>query len=270
MMTESGKLKLWVASDLHLDIMRHHRDMENKLPIDFWVPDEVDIVVLAGDICEGTAGIEWADELGKPVLYVPGNHEYYRHNLEEMELELRRAAKKSKNVSLLHNDRVDFGNIRFLGTTLWTDYRLEDDEMVAMSAADAYLADHRVITKLDGYKRRLFSAQDAQRIHVRCKEWLERELAKPHPGLTVVITHHGPHMQSVHSKYIGTSPVNAAFSSDLSQLVEQHDIALWIHGHTHHQFDYEIYGTRVLCNPYGYYPSSEIDDFTNNLIVEVG
>jgi predicted phosphodiesterase len=27
---------------------------------------------------------------------------------------------------------------------------------------------------------------------------------------------------------------------------------LWIHGHTHDPFDYEINGTRVICNPRGY------------------
>jgi hypothetical protein len=28
--------------------------------------------------------------------------------------------------------------------------------------------------------------------------------------------------------------------------------ALWIHGHMHDPFDYEINGTRVICNPRGY------------------
>lgn len=266
----SEKKKLWIASDLHLDVMEHFRRQENKLPIEFHVPDEVDIVILAGDICEGTAGITWADELGKPVLFVPGNHEYYRANLEETELALRKTAAASNNVVLLHNDRHDVGNVRFLGTTLWTDYRLEGNEQSAMSAAEACMADHRVISKLDGNRRRLFSARDAQKIHLRCREWLERQLTVPHDGPTVVITHHGPHVNSIHSMYLGTSPINGAFSSDLTEIIKAYDIDLWIHGHTHWTFDYELFGTRVVCNPYGYYPSSEINDFTDNLIVEVG
>ena len=27
---------------------------------------------------------------------------------------------------------------------------------------------------------------------------------------------------------------------------------LWVHGHTHSSFDYNIHGTRVVCNPRGY------------------
>lgn len=263
------KKKIWIASDLHLDVMNHFRRQENKQSIDFDIPAEVDIVILAGDICEGTSGIEWADNIGKPILYVPGNHEYYRGNLEEIEIALRQSAKASKHVVLLHNDRHDVGNIRFLGSTLWTDYRLENEEINAMSAAEALLADHRVISKLDGDKRRLFSAEHAQAIHFRCREWLERQLSIPHDGPTVVITHHAPHINSVHNMYIGTSPVNAAFSSDLTEIIREHDIDLWIHGHTHWTFDYEISGTRIVCNPYGYYPSAEINDFNPNFILEV-
>jgi hypothetical protein len=29
-----------------------------------------------------------------------------------------------KGIHFLENDRVDIGGVRFLGTTLWTDYRL--------------------------------------------------------------------------------------------------------------------------------------------------
>ena len=65
------KKALWIASDLHRDVMNHYRLLENKNPIEFTIPTEVDIVILAGDICEGTAGIVWADEIGKSALYVP-------------------------------------------------------------------------------------------------------------------------------------------------------------------------------------------------------
>ena len=69
--------------------------------------------------------------------------------------------------------------------------------------------------------------------------------------------------------YIGTSPVNACFASDLSDVLEKYDIDLWIHGHTHWTFDYTIFDTRVVCNPYGYYPSREINDFNKKLLIEI-
>jgi len=37
--------------------------------------------------------------------------------------------------------------------------------------------------------------------------------------------------------------------------------ALWIHGYTYDPFDYEIYGTRIVCNPHGYAPKALTPDF---------
>jgi hypothetical protein len=35
-------------------------------------------------------------------------------------------------------------------------------------------------------------------------------------------------------------------------LLDGSRVALWVHGHTHDSFDYEVNGTRVVCNPRGY------------------
>ena len=43
----------------------------------------------------------------------------------------------------------------------------------------------------------------------------------------------------------------------------------WIHGHTHVPCDYEIHGTRVVCNPCGYPGVSSIGRFLPWLVVEV-
>lgn len=259
-------MKTWILSDCHLDVTRTHRAMA---PVEHVPPAGTELVILAGDIEEGIGGIEWADSLGLPVLYVPGNHEYYHHDIDELEKRLREKTRNSRNVTLLHNDSVTVGDVRFLGTTLWTDYLLENNEAVAKSAAEAFMADHRVIRITRGYQPHLFSADHAQAIHRRCRGWLERELEKPHTGTTVVITHHAPCIKSVAPMYIGTSPINASFASNLEKLIEEHEISLWIHGHTHWTFDYELYGTRVICNPYGYYGTTETDDFDPALLVDI-
>lgn len=140
-----------------------------------------------------------------------------------------------------------------------------------MSNADNYLLDHRVITTTEnGVQRRLFTPQDAQNIHFRSRQWLEEQLEIPHDGPTIVVTHHAPHMNSVHPMYIGASPINASFASDLSEILQKYDIDVWIHGHTHWTFDYEIHDTRVVCNPFGYYSSKEIRDFDPNLLITIG
>ena len=81
----------------------------------------------------------------------------------------------------------------------------------------------------------------------------------------MVITHHLPHAMSVHAKYAG-DPLNPAFASDLSALVRQ-PVQLWIHGHTHESMDYQIDGTRVVCNPRGYLPQQPNTAFDPGLVV---
>ncbi len=261
-------IQIW--SDLHLDVMDQICQQRGRSPETFTVHPDTDILILAGDISESTEGLIWAEQFDIPVLYVPGNHEFYRSHIDEFELELRRTAAASKNVTLLHNDSVIIDGVRFLGSTLWTDYALEGRREQAMLDAERYLIDHRLISAGHGAQRRLFSAQDALNIYSRCVEWLTRKLAEHHDGPTVIITHHAPSIRSVHDIYlISKSPVNACFSSNLEHLMRDHDIELWIHGHTHHAFDYVLHGTRVVCNPYGYFGTHELDDFNMNCLVEL-
>lgn len=61
--------------------MRIHllSDLHNEF--DLFEPEvrDADVVILAGDINVKTRGVEWAkNTFTCPVLYVPGNHEFYR------------------------------------------------------------------------------------------------------------------------------------------------------------------------------------------------
>jgi len=60
-----------------------------------------------------------------------------------------------------------------------------------------------------------------------------------------------------------------AFASSLEMMMDGERAALWVHGHMHDSFDYEIYGTRVVCNPRGYAPRDLNPDFRANLVVEI-
>lgn len=57
--------------------------------------------------------------------------------------------------------------------------------------------------------------------------------------------------------------------STFEPLIEKGRPALWIHGHTHDAFDYELYGTKVVCNPRGYPEEANSSGFMPDLIVEV-
>ena len=93
-------------------------------------------------------------------------------------------------------------------------------------------------------------------------------LAEPFAGKTVVVTHHAPSSQSVHPRY-ARDLLTPAFASNLENLVDGNRVALWIHGHMHESFGYEVYGTRVVCNPRGYAPKALNPNFRPDLAVEI-
>jgi hypothetical protein len=115
-----------------------------------------------------------------------------------------------------------------------------------MKNAQRHLNDHRVIRTATGDR---FRPDDALREHEKARGWLQEQLQRPYDGWTVVVTHHGVHPYSVHPRYAGDI-TNAAFVSDLTDLVERADF--WFHGHVHDSFDYTVGKCRVVANPRGY------------------
>ncbi|HYD62834.1 MAG TPA: metallophosphoesterase [Noviherbaspirillum sp.] len=234
-------MKIQVASDLHLEFLAArfagYRVVE---------PTDADVLVLAGDIHRHTHAIDVFRDWPVPVVYVHGNHELYDAHAFGIMDQLRQRAEKT-NVHYLEKGEVLLHGVRFLGCCLWTDYRLfHGKKAAAMREAERCLNDHRLITTRGGA---LFTAIDAERVHLESRQWLEHKLAEPFAGRTVVVTHHAPHPLSIHPRYAGDL-LNAAFVSDLTPLVEQAD--LWIHGHVHDSFDYRIGKTRIVANPRGY------------------
>lgn len=235
-------MKIQLASDLHLEFLQRTFPGEHLIS----PAHGADLLVLAGDIANGTLGIELFADWPVPVLYVLGNHEAYGHSFEQVRVDARKAA-EGTNVILLDNDVVDFGGVRFLGCTLWTDYRLNSNrtQRQLMQHAELGLNDHRVIKTQAG----TFTAADALREHEQSRRWLERQLDTPYAGKTVVITHHGAHPLSVHPRYAG-DPLNAAFVSNLEELIVKADFHF--HGHTHSSCSYTVGDCQVAVNPCGY------------------
>ena len=254
-------MRLQVLSDIHLT--------GGAPPVP---ATRADLIVLAGDIARPPEAIAWAATLGKPVLYVPGNHEFYGSSIESTLRELASRA-AGTSVRVLDDDAVVVDGVRFLGSTLWTDFRLDGDgepRETAMREARRLVRDFSRIRAREADDVPFTPGQSVVR-HRRHVAWLEARLAERHDGPTVVVTHHAPSRMSVHPRFAG-SPLNGAFVSDLSRLSGGGRAGLWIHGHTHDSFDYDLDGTRVVCNPRGYAKDgvNENPRFDPGLVVEVG
>lgn len=253
-------MKLGIFSDLH-------NEFSHYIPED--ATAEADVIVLAGDIWKKSQGIYWAREMWPKaeIIYVNGNHEFYGSRRKDV-LALQRIAAKETGVHFLENDSVEIDGVRFLGCTLWTDFNLfgEDNKHWCMRDAQRGLNDFRVIHE----GNRHFSPIDSVVLHEESIAWLEQKLKhEPFGGKTVVVTHHLPSMKSVAERYVDDS-LSACFASKLDYLLG-HSV-MWIHGHTHDSLDYEVNGTRVICNPRGYQlytGNPENMDFNPSLIVEI-
>ena len=251
-------MKIRILSDLHLEFAD-------------WAPPPVSaqVVVLAGDIHVGVAGIPWARNrfADAAIVYVPGNHEFYGSDMDTLLAELRRTA-RDYEVHLLDGDEAVIDGVRFLGATLWTDFGFDGREpgqiARAMALAQHGMVDYRTIRVRDS---ELLSPQDTRAIHERQAAWLAARLAMPFEGTTVVVTHHLPHRRSVHPKFEGDD-LNPSFVSHLPQLVRE-PVSLWVHGHTHESRDYAIGVTRVVCNPRGYLPHEPNAHFDPSLVASV-
>ena len=128
-------MKLHILSDLHVEFG------------DFTIPDVgADLVVLAGDTHVGSRGLRWVLEQGLkvPVIYVFGNHEFYRYKFPGLIEKMNREA-EGMIVCVLENDVFELGGYRFFGSTLWSDMDLFGNAPVAMAAAVSGMNDYQLM-----------------------------------------------------------------------------------------------------------------------------
>lgn len=248
-------MKIQVLSDLHIEFE------------EFEYPStDADVVVLAGDIHLGIEGVQWAKHAipKKPIIYVLGNHEYYKNAYPKLLGKLEEEVKGS-NVHLLENRQVTLDGVVFLGCSLWTDFRLFGDPKVAGYEANHQMNDYQHIKKSPQYSK--LRSIDTAGIHHISLKWMRQEFMKHKGNDLVIVTHHAPSVQSVPPQFAGNI-LSAAFASDLEEDIQNSEAKLWIHGHVHTPVDYRVGRTRVLCNPRGY-PHEPNPTFNPTLVVEI-
>lgn len=234
-------MKIQIKSDLHKETRPHAYRVSdaNRKPL---MHPDADVLVLAGDISDYLYRFSLYHELtriDRPVIYVPGNHEYYRADHVRFVLPELRALYEGTNVRVLDRDFVNINGVVFIGATLWTNLSNPLDAQLA----NGYLSDFRV----SGLSTEWYTNE-----HHHSVKFLDQALElHSHIKKRVVVTHHAPSSLSIHPRYQGNA-ANVCFQTDLSELILKHQPPVWIHGHTHDPFDYTIGDTRVICNPKGY------------------
>ncbi|MCG8315050.1 MAG: metallophosphoesterase family protein [Pseudomonadales bacterium] len=249
-------MKLALYSDVHLEFGE-------------WQPpaDNADAIILAGDMGEPPQVMQWIKtHFDKPVIYVPGNHEYYDREYHQVNEFLTKEA-KDHDIFILQNRSLELNGVRFLGTTLWSGFDLYQEEpdcreKYGKIAAEG-LSDFKRITVGDTP----MTPAAMTHLYETSLAWLTAELEKPTDGPTVVITHFLPSLKSCPDKYL-QHPWVPYFIANCEHLIHEHQPNIWLHGHSHECVDYSIGNTRIVANQLGY-AWERSDVFKNDLSIEI-
>ena len=188
----------------------------------------------------------------------------HRHNTihltDEAHAQLRDTCERLGLIWLERETRVIEG-VRFIGTTLWSDYDALGEREKAYRAANHYLS------KMAGQRHgELFDAEAMRTLALECQRWLRGALAEPFNGTTVVVTHFAPTLHSADPRY-GLTPGTAGFCNKLDDWLPKAD--LWLHGHLHCPTDVQVGRCRIVANPLGYAVKNEQDGFIPQQLIEV-
>lgn len=277
-------MRVQLISDLHLE---RYPDFTPQAAA------HVDLLVLAGDIGSYQAGsLLQTDDFGlgrfsplqphapwRQVLYVPGNHEFDGLDFDDACAKLRSTCDRL-GITWLDQEVVVIGGVRFVGTTLWSDFdalaKSEQNLSKALVQRDkAYRAANHYLRKNTTLRQGApMLAEDLRALSIQCQAWLEDALAVPFDGPTVVVTHFAPSLHSADPRY-GITPGTAGFCNDLSKLLPLADV--WMHGHLHCLNDYRIpsrheapgKSCRVVANPRGYASKGEQATYIAHFVIDI-
>lgn len=243
-------MKISLASDLHFEFHKNEP---------YWLPEiapDCDVIILAGDIGVGNGAIDAVLAIAEAhaesqVLFVAGNHEFYKQNIDKKLEKYRQVFADYDRVHFLENDRIEIDGYSFLGCTLWTGFGVLSSEHTreAMQEARLAIADFSVIETGEAYTK--FTPQDAADRFVESCRWLKRELEASDLRKTVVVTHFPPCRQAS-NKFFNESLLSAYFQADCQQIIERFQPALWCYGHNHFSDELEVGHTHIVSNQLGY------------------
>jgi predicted phosphohydrolase len=257
-------MKLRLFSDLHIEC--HRGEMDVWQPCE--LPDDKEtVLILAGDIDTGMHAIDYCNNLRprfKAVIYVGGNHDLWKQILDTFYDKAREAA--VEGVYVLQNDAVTIDDVEFLGTTLWTDMNRRDP-FDTWNAPNVMRPDFKKIRDGGGDKRFLPMTWLAENFTAR--EFLKKNLTSEKQQ--VVVTHHAPDFQCAEgNECAGNGGDVYYYNRDMEECIEIAD--LWLFGHTHHAFDKEVCGTRIISNARGYqsiWSEQLVDEFNETGLIEI-
>ena len=246
-------MRVQYCSDLHLESEENRRYFETD---SLQVSGE--ILVLAGDIIPlldenyNNSFLHFISKNYKQVFWVPGNHEFYYRNISDFDISFN--YKLFGNINIVNNIALQYDDIYFIFSTLWSRISKNKEKHVEQNVAD-----FECITNND----KKFKVPDFNRLHEESLKFIRQSLAQG-KNKVVIVTHHIPSFlcnKPVHN----LSNINEAFCVDLTDFIEDSNARFWLYGHSHfNQKPLFIGNTIMLTNQLGYIKLNEQEGFRHN------
>jgi predicted phosphodiesterase len=210
--------------------------------------DKADVLVVAGDLAVGHdrvwSALKQFGEAHERVVYVSGNHEYYRSNIQVFDDYISRFARNS-NISFLNPGSVVIDGVAFIGANLWTNFR---KDRIAKMACARNIADFSLINS--------FNTDYCDVLHTEHINYIRKAYSIFEGYKKVIVTHFLPAIECISEQYRDrfgqVDLLNYYFANDYGQEIADMQNTTWLFGHTHDNVNITIGDTRCIANPYGY------------------
>lgn len=238
-------MKIGYYSDLHIDT---HSERSCLEPLLFAVKN-YDVVVIAGDISNCIVeSLAFMLDLAirtpsTNFVFVLGNHEYYSRSYDIVQGIIYKFidSNETSNLHILDNSYIYINDYMFIGGTCWSDFNCRNSK--SMTTAAYCMNDFNYIAD--------FSPIDCVELHNEFLKFFQSTVNRNSKCKKIIVTHHAPSFLSISPNFAHSYKINGAYASNLESLIEEANPVLWIHGHVHDSFNYELYNTTVKCNPRG-------------------
>ncbi|MES2729376.1 MAG: metallophosphoesterase [Pseudomonadota bacterium] len=235
-------MDLRIYSDLHLHA-------HNRMIIKDDSPG--DVLILPGDIFSFPY-YSYLQHLlqnwEKPVVFVPGNHEYYGSNPIDIALANFKdwASTHLPHMRVLDNEKCEIDGVSFFGGTMWTDLSQQTPDVLQKMRKEINdythilnTEDHWITPDNMTTRHRVFESS--------IKAWFNQEAS----GKRVVVSHFAPD-NNPQNKYNGHYLRPAYASLNMQAVIDEYQPDVWIYGHDHQGDDHRRGKTRIASNPKGY------------------
>jgi len=244
-------MRIQFCSDLHLEYNQPKEFPELLEPV-------APVLALLGDIGDPESEklsifLDWCCRHWSQVLYVPGNHEFWRvrpgtrKTIESVLENFRALEKKYINLKFCWRQKLySEDGVVILATPLWS---RPAEGVIPHESEHAWVDPDRS-----------FDAETLSRLHEADLKWLQRELKLASNGTVVVLTHYAPSLLLIDPHKV-RHPDETLYASDLDILIRPPVVA-WACGHVHQSIQWlkdwenatgESGQVLITTNPYGYH-----------------